>query len=80
MSERPLFAYVCPYCGEQYRAPGAHHVAGDDLATSCFHRHPAERGVSQPKLVRIEVVPREPFEPRPIPHDRTLRSADRDPA
>jgi hypothetical protein len=49
-----LRAYVCPICGRQYRGPGGHHVAGDDMATSCFHG-----GVVQPKLKCIVAVPRE---------------------
>lgn len=47
---RKLFAYVCPYCGRQYRGPGGHHTAGDDLATSCFHGE-----ISQPQLEKIDV-------------------------
>jgi hypothetical protein len=73
-SEAPTrwFVHVCPYCGKQYRAPGGHYVAGDGHATSCFHRHEGERGVVQPRLVRVEVVPAEPFELLPIPHDRPI--------
>lgn len=67
-----LYAYVCPYCGRQYRGPGAHSVAGDDAATSCLHAHEGERGVVQPRLVRIEVVPAVPWQPLPIPHDRVV--------
>jgi hypothetical protein len=50
------FVYVCPYCGQQYRGPSGHHVAGDDRATSCFHAHEGERGITQPKLVRARSV------------------------
>jgi hypothetical protein len=66
----PLYVYVCPYCRRQYPGPREHRVGGDGLATSCFHRRPGERGVVQPELVRIEVVPIEPFKPREIPADR----------
>lgn len=74
------FVYVCPYCGAQYRAPGGHHVAGDDAATNCFHAHPGERGIGQPRLVRVEVQPPADFELRPVPHDaRGIKHyADRD--
>jgi hypothetical protein len=65
-----LHAWVCPYCGRQYPGPRGHHVAGDDSATSCFHRRPGERGLVQPRLVLIEVAPVEPFAPRVIPADR----------
>jgi hypothetical protein len=45
--------WVCPVCGQKYNyQPGLHRMAGDDLATSCFHN---ER--SQPRLVKLEVVP-----------------------
>lgn len=71
--------YVCPYCGQQYRGPGGHSVAGDDRATSCFHRHPGERGLTQPKLVRVKVGPLEPFEFKPIPHDRPIEVMEADP-
>jgi hypothetical protein len=67
-----LYAYVCPYCGRQYRGPGGHSVAGDDRATSCFHAQPGELGVTQPRLVRIEVVSAIPFELEPVPHDRQV--------
>jgi hypothetical protein len=66
------FVYVCPYCGQQYRGPSGHHVAGDDRATSCFHAHEGERGITQPKLVRVEVEPIEHWEPRSVPHDTPL--------
>lgn len=73
--EPTLSAWVCAYCMKQYQGPSGHHVGGDDQATSCFHAHPGERGVTQPKLVRIEVAPIEPFERQPIPHDRPPRVA-----
>ena len=75
--DQRLYVYVCPYCCQQYRGPGGHHVAGDDCASSCSHRHPGERGVTQPKLVRIEVVPAEPFMPAEIPHDRLAARFDK---
>lgn len=65
-----LYVYVCPYCRRQYADPHGHHVVGDDCASSCFHRRPGERGVTQPKLVRIKVEPVEPFAPREIPADQ----------
>lgn len=65
-----LYVYVCPYCRKQYRGPGGHRVGGDDLATSCFHRRPGERGLTQPRLIRVRVEPAEPFIPLPIPADR----------
>lgn len=73
---RRLYVYVCPYCMKQHRGPGGHHTAGDDCATSCSHAHPGERGVTQPRLIRIEVVPAEPFEVREIPHDRRAQVVD----
>lgn len=70
--EPKLYVHVCPYCMRQHRGPGGHHMAGDDRATRCIHAHPGEQGVDQPRLVRIEVQPVEPFEPLEIPHDRVL--------
>lgn len=61
--------WVCPYCGRQYHGPGGHEVAGDSSATSCFHAHEGERGVVQPRLVKLSVVAAEPFALREIPHD-----------
>lgn len=71
--EPRLFAWVCPHCVKQYTGPHGHRMAGDDCASSCSHAHPGERGVTQPKLVKIEVQPLEPFEPKPIPHDKHAR-------
>lgn len=75
-----LYVYVCPYCRRQYRGPGGHHVAGDDAATSCFHARPGERGVTQPRLVRIKVQPVDPFVPLAIPTDQAPRIAEVDDA
>lgn len=71
-----LYVYVCPYCRRQYRGPRGHHVAGDDAATSCFHRRPGDRGVTQPRLVRVRVEPVEPFIPRPVPPDPKAVAVD----
>lgn len=51
VKERNYFVWICPVCGQQYRGPSGHRVAGDDRATSCFHE-----GVSQPKLERVKVA------------------------
>lgn len=70
-----LYVWVCPYCRRQYAGPRGHHVAGDDLATSCFHARPGERGVSQPRLLRMKVEPVEPWVPRELPADRSFLAA-----
>lgn len=66
--------WVCPYCGQQYPGPRGHHVAGDDCATSCFHHHEGERGVTQPRLIRVPVDPPEGFHLAPIPHDPAIQT------
>lgn len=73
--ESKLYVWICPHCMKQYPGPSGHHVLGDDSANGCFHRHPGERGVSQPRLVRVEVQPVAAFEPHEIPHDRPPRVA-----
>jgi hypothetical protein len=73
--DRRLFVHICPYCGKQERAPGSHHVAGDDHACGCFHAHPGERGLVQPKLVKVEVAWPADFELLEIPHDRHFSEA-----
>lgn len=70
-----LYVWVCPYCRRQYGGPKGHHMAGDDAATSCFHSRPGERGLVQPRLVRLKVEPAEPFIPKPIPQDSWLKAA-----
>lgn len=44
------FIYICPICGQQYQGPSGYFVAGDDMATSCFHGEHV-----QPKLRRVAV-------------------------
>ena len=67
--ERPkLYVYVCPYCLKQHH-PHVDHNLGMRSYVYCRHAHPGEKGILDVKVLKLEVVPAEPTEPRPIPHD-----------
>lgn len=74
MSEdRPkLYVYVCPYCLKQHH-PHVDHNLGMRRDVHCPHAQPGEEGIWNVAVLKLEVVPAAPIEPRPIPHDGCKR-------
>lgn len=63
--------HICPYCFNQGTVTPDHNLGGGDDAR-CTHAHPGERGISHPKMIKVEVeiVAKDHIKPLPIPHDR----------